>query len=208
MWSLIKICLICIIGINRLKGTHPCQVWFNLVLGFQRRRFKCESLRRTTYGRTTTDVKWWQKLTWPLARLAKNVIILENSLAWPSKHHIRPFQINSIYYYDPHIDILNLISLKNVTWHLTFRSINRWTLGRMVISTAREKTPMDIPLWASLVFKSVYFPWYTITTRRWHDQQKLLNMGHHLVSVVRFELDQISMALCRIFDVIKQLSTL
>ena len=27
---------------------HPCQVWFNLVQGFQRRRFKCESLRRTT----------------------------------------------------------------------------------------------------------------------------------------------------------------
>jgi hypothetical protein len=23
---------------------HPCQVWFNLVQGFQRRRFKCESL--------------------------------------------------------------------------------------------------------------------------------------------------------------------
>ena len=27
---------------------HPCQVWFNLVQGFQRRRFKCESLRHTT----------------------------------------------------------------------------------------------------------------------------------------------------------------
>jgi hypothetical protein len=26
---------------------HSCQVWFNLVQGFQRRRFKCESLRRT-----------------------------------------------------------------------------------------------------------------------------------------------------------------
>jgi hypothetical protein len=25
---------------------HPFQVWFNLVQGFQRRRFKCESLRR------------------------------------------------------------------------------------------------------------------------------------------------------------------
>ena len=25
---------------------HPCQVWFNLVQGFQRRTFKCESLRR------------------------------------------------------------------------------------------------------------------------------------------------------------------
>jgi hypothetical protein len=27
---------------------HPYQVWFNLVQGFQRRRFKCESLRRTS----------------------------------------------------------------------------------------------------------------------------------------------------------------
>ena len=34
---------------------HPCQVRFNLVQWFQRRRFKCESLRRTT------DAKWWQK---------------------------------------------------------------------------------------------------------------------------------------------------
>ena len=31
---------------------HPCQVWFNSVQGFHRRRFKCESLRRTTDGRT------------------------------------------------------------------------------------------------------------------------------------------------------------
>ena len=37
-----------------------------------------------------------------------------------------------------HIDILNLISLKNVTWHLTFRYINRWTLCCMVISTASD----------------------------------------------------------------------
>ena len=31
---------------------HPCQVRFNLVQRFQRRRFKCEILRRTTDGRT------------------------------------------------------------------------------------------------------------------------------------------------------------
>jgi hypothetical protein len=29
---------------------HPCQVWFNLVQGFQR-TFKCERLQRTTDGR-------------------------------------------------------------------------------------------------------------------------------------------------------------
>ena len=49
---------------------HACQVWFNLVQGFQRRRFKCESLRRTT-----TNAKWWQKPTWPLARWAKKECI-------------------------------------------------------------------------------------------------------------------------------------
>jgi hypothetical protein len=73
-----QICPICIIGKNRLKEKfhrnltaailnggqscrtqfwkeptrdHPCQVRFNLVQRFQR-RFKCESLRRTTDGRT------------------------------------------------------------------------------------------------------------------------------------------------------------
>jgi hypothetical protein len=169
MWSFIKICLICIIGINRLKekfhrktrmlnyslpcscsknlssfwlilkqqwtieeisifsnsshlewraglsdtilkGTHPGTIparfnliWFSSFRGedlnvifyqnmpnlhnryksaerkipqkkteyilnysFQGRRFKCESLRRTT------DTKWWKKLTWPLVRWAKN----------------------------------------------------------------------------------------------------------------------------------------
>ena len=58
-----------------------------------------------------------------------------------------------------HTDILNLINLKNVIWHLTFRSITRWTLGRMVISTAHEKTPMEILLWALRVSKSGYFSW-------------------------------------------------
>ena len=96
-----------------------------------------------------------------------------------------------------HINILNLISRKNVTWHLTFRPITRWTLSRMFISNARDKTSTKIPLWASRVSKSDYFPWYTTTTWR-----------YHLVYVVRFELDQMIMALCRIFDVIKQLSTL
>jgi hypothetical protein len=33
----------------------------------------------------------------------------------------------------------------------------------------------------------------------------VLNMGHHLVSVVRYELDQIIVTLCGTFDVIKQL---
>ena len=36
---------------------HPYQVWFNLVLGFQRRRFKCESLRRTNDDRRQVMAK-------------------------------------------------------------------------------------------------------------------------------------------------------
>jgi hypothetical protein len=38
---------------------HPCQVWFNSVQGFQRRRFKCESLRRTNGRRTPSNGKSW-----------------------------------------------------------------------------------------------------------------------------------------------------
>ena len=44
----------------------PYQVSIHLVDGFQRRRLKCE-----VNGRQTTDAKWWQKLTLPLARWAK-----------------------------------------------------------------------------------------------------------------------------------------
>jgi hypothetical protein len=32
---------------HNFERDPPCQVWFNLVQGFQRRRFKCESLRWT-----------------------------------------------------------------------------------------------------------------------------------------------------------------
>ena len=39
----------------------------SLAKGFQRWRLKCEKL---------TDAKWWQKLTLPLARWAKNVITM------------------------------------------------------------------------------------------------------------------------------------
>jgi hypothetical protein len=55
-----------------LKGTHPRTIparfgliWF--------RGFRGEDLNVKVYdGRTTMDAKWWQKLTWPLARSAKN----------------------------------------------------------------------------------------------------------------------------------------
>jgi hypothetical protein len=40
-----------------LPKDYPSQIWFNLVERFQRRRFKCESLRRTTDGRTPSDGK-------------------------------------------------------------------------------------------------------------------------------------------------------
>jgi hypothetical protein len=47
------------------------QVSVHLAEGFQRRRLKCERL--TDDGWQTTDAKWWQKVTLPLARWAKNV---------------------------------------------------------------------------------------------------------------------------------------
>ena len=45
---------------------HPCQIWFNLVQGFQRRRFKCESfdVRWTDGRRTPSDGKSSNGL-WP-----------------------------------------------------------------------------------------------------------------------------------------------
>ena len=46
-----------------------CQVLIHLAEGFQRRRLKCEKL-------TTTDAKWWQKLTLPLAMWPKKGINL------------------------------------------------------------------------------------------------------------------------------------
>jgi hypothetical protein len=50
------------------SSEHFWQVWLISVQRFQRRRFKCEKL---TDGRTT-DAYPWQKLTWPMARWAKN----------------------------------------------------------------------------------------------------------------------------------------
>jgi hypothetical protein len=49
------------------------QVSVHLAKGFQRRRLKCEKLKDDR--RRTTDAKWWQKLTLPLARWAKNSIL-------------------------------------------------------------------------------------------------------------------------------------
>jgi hypothetical protein len=37
----------------------PCQAWFNLVQGFQRRRFKCESLRRQTQSDGESSPGLW-----------------------------------------------------------------------------------------------------------------------------------------------------
>jgi hypothetical protein len=34
----------------------PCQAWFNLVQGFQRTRFKCESLQRDTDGESSPGI--------------------------------------------------------------------------------------------------------------------------------------------------------
>ena len=58
------------------SSEHFWQVWLISVQQFQRGRFKCEKLtdRRT-------DAYPWQKLTWPMARWAKN-----------KQHQIEPFE--------------------------------------------------------------------------------------------------------------------
>ena len=77
----------------------------------------------------------------------------------------------------------------------------RWTLGRMVLSTAHEKTPWKFPCEPHVFLNPVT----SFGRQHQHGGERKV---HHLVSFVRFELDQIIMALCGIFDVIKQLSTL
>jgi hypothetical protein len=49
------------------------QVSVHLAEGFQRRRWKCETL---------TDGKWWQKVTLPLARWAKKKITCYVNIVW------------------------------------------------------------------------------------------------------------------------------
>ena len=54
------------------------QVSVHLAKGFQRRRLKCEKLmddrrRMMDDGWRTTDAKWWQKLSLPLARWANKI---------------------------------------------------------------------------------------------------------------------------------------
>jgi hypothetical protein len=57
-----------------LKGTHPRTIFdrFGLIWF---KGFRGEDLNVKVYdGRMTTDAKWWQKLTWPLARWAKKSV--------------------------------------------------------------------------------------------------------------------------------------
>ena len=68
---------------------HPCQVWFNLVQGFQRRRFKCESLRHTTDGRRTpTDGKSSHGL-WPGELKTQNSHCFLSKITFWCDHDLR-----------------------------------------------------------------------------------------------------------------------
>jgi hypothetical protein len=60
------------------SNEHFWQVWLKSIQRFHRRRFKCEKL---TDGRTT-DAYPCQKLTWPMARWAKNQPIRNKSRLW------------------------------------------------------------------------------------------------------------------------------
>jgi hypothetical protein len=48
-----------------LPKDYPSQIWFNLVQRFQRRRFKCESLRRTDGRRRTPSYGKSSHGLWP-----------------------------------------------------------------------------------------------------------------------------------------------
>ena len=56
-----------------LKGTHTGTIpaRFGLI---RLRGFRGEDLNVKVYDVRRTDAKWWQKLTWPLARWAKNTL--------------------------------------------------------------------------------------------------------------------------------------
>jgi len=58
----------------------PYQVSVHLAKQFQMRRVKCEKL-------VTIHVKWWRKLTWPLARWAKDTNVQTMIYSTP---HIKP----------------------------------------------------------------------------------------------------------------------
>ena len=86
---------------------YPSQVWFNSVQKFQRRRFKCESSRRTTDGhQRTTDAKWWQKFTWPLAR-------------WAKKYHFWLSDWHNVYFVADHLRNILKTCFNNGPIHIT-----------------------------------------------------------------------------------------
>ena len=60
------------------SSEHFWQVWLKSVQRFQRRRFKCEKLT----DERTTDAYPWQKLTWPMARWAKNQPTRNKNYLW------------------------------------------------------------------------------------------------------------------------------
>ena len=89
------------------------QVSVHLAEGFQRRRLKGENL--TDDGPQTTDAKWWQKLTLPLASKAKKetnvyvIVVYITMVTWSI--------INSFFFIicDYKIEIFTI----NVEWNLS-----------------------------------------------------------------------------------------
>jgi hypothetical protein len=96
------------LSITNLKGTHPRTIsarfglfWFR---GFREEdlNVKVYDIRRTD-ERTTMDAKWWQKLTWSLARWANKT----------DRHDIVESGINTI---DQTIKMLMLKTGSLFTW--------------------------------------------------------------------------------------------
>jgi hypothetical protein len=102
-----------------LKGTHPRSIpdrfgliWF--------RGFRGEDLNVKVYDGRTTDAKWWQKLTWPLARWAKKGMGYRfvRMLRW-LYGDLRDCVIFSVYY----ITQRDVITTCTCMWYIHFTCI-------------------------------------------------------------------------------------
>ena len=117
MWSFIKICLICVICINRLKETFHrktwkkcwithCQyscslnlssLWFMvkpfLVTVILNEGHGCQILLRGFWREDLKNYNWWQQFTWPTVIWAKNKCILDHVKKFIENNKIQNFWI-------------------------------------------------------------------------------------------------------------------
>ena len=120
------------------SSEHFWQVWLKSVQRFQRRRFKCEKL---TDGRMT-DAYPWQKLTWPMARWAKNGVWFS---LWGLMKNLTIFWMRDIlFFYETRIDFF-----------FFFFQFDRF-LPSDTVTMATVYAPIMFPPSPVLVYKETY----------------------------------------------------